>query len=83
MIVAFFGGYYYKDVSSVLDVTTNNFTTIHSMYQTSISINDRNELMILNRTNSDVQIYSDTIGYLIQKMYTEKKESIIKQNVAK
>ena len=78
MITAFFGGLYYKDVSTVVNVKDKNFTTVHTMAETSISINDRNELMILNRNNSEVIIYTDTIGFLVQKMYTEKREVVAK-----
>lgn len=78
MTIAFVAGKYYDDVSKIINNTNENFTQIHHMDQVSISINDRNELIILDRYTSKVQLYTDTIGLLIQKMYLEKHENAIK-----
>ena len=78
MVLAFLGGRYYSDVYSAINVKDKNFTTIQTMDKTSISITDRNELMILNRYTGQVTLFSDTCGYLIQKMYSEKREVVAK-----
>lgn len=78
MTIAFIAGKYYNDINKIINNTNENFTQIHHMDQISISINDRNELIILDRYTSKVQLYTDTVGLLIQKMYLEKHENSIK-----
>jgi hypothetical protein len=39
------------------------------MKETSIAVNERNELMIIDRQNGSYQIYSDSVGHAIFNLY--------------
>lgn len=40
--------------------------------ETSVAINERNEIIILDRTNGDYVIYSDSVGLMIFNHYASK-----------
>lgn len=42
------------------------------MKQTSVAVNERGELMLIDRKNGTFQIYQDSVGQAIFKMYANK-----------
>lgn len=40
--------------------------------QTSVALNERGEMMIINRSTGKYEIYADTVGYLIFNLYAAK-----------
>jgi len=43
--------------------------------QTSVAVNERGELMLIDRKNGTFQIYQDSVGQVIFKMYANKMYS--------
>ena len=74
LIIALFAGgvigYYYHHFTKTKD--TIRVDEVHSMEMTSVAINERNELMIIDRTNGRYVIYEDSIGSAIFAMYANR-----------
>jgi hypothetical protein len=51
---------------------TNPYQAIHSIKKVSIAVNESNELMLIDRSTGKYQIYSDSIGVAIFKMYSNR-----------
>jgi len=49
-----------------------NLKNVHSLLETSVAINERNELMIINRRTGTYEIYQDSIGSVIFSLYAGK-----------
>jgi hypothetical protein len=45
---------------------------IHRLKETSVAINERDEVMIINRTDGTYEIYEDSIGKTIFRMYASQ-----------
>jgi hypothetical protein len=43
--------------------------------ETSVAVNERGELMLIDRKNGTFQIYQDSVGQIIFKMYANKMYS--------
>ena len=50
----------------------NPYQSIHSIKNVSIAVNESNELMLIDRTTGKYQMYSDSIGMAIFKMYSNR-----------
>jgi hypothetical protein len=53
-------------------IETNPYTNIHTTKTISIAVNDKNELLLIDKTNGEYHIYSDSVGMNIFKMYTHR-----------
>lgn len=50
----------------------NPYQSIHSIKNVSIAVNESNELMLIDRTTGKYQMYSDSIGMAVFKMYSNR-----------
>lgn len=50
----------------------NPYQSIHSIKNVSIAVNESNELMLIDRTTGEYQMYSDSIGMAVFKMYSNR-----------
>jgi hypothetical protein len=50
----------------------NPYQAIHSIKNISIAVNESNELMLIDRNTGKYQLYSDSIGVAIFKMYSNR-----------
>ena len=73
ILFGFTFGYYYQEVSSAIKIKNDNFARIRYDNKTSISLTDRNELLIIDKTNQATEILSDTTADRIWLMIGERK----------
>jgi hypothetical protein len=71
-IASFFVGYYYSDIEPVILNKKQNFGEVKNRTNTSISITERGELMIIDRAEQKIQIYDDTVAYIIFNAYSNR-----------
>jgi len=60
-------GYYYQFVRS--SVKPSEWEKIKESESTSVAINERGELMIIDRKNGDYMVYDNEVGKLIFQLY--------------
>ena len=79
IIVAMVIGFIISDVNHRLQAKkekeTNqvvNLKNVHSLSETSIAINERSELMVIDRRTGTYEIYQDSIGTIIFNLYAGK-----------
>lgn len=77
IIVSFVLGYYSNDVNRKLVGKPNPFTDIHTSNQTSVSITERGELLVIQRDNGETIVLDNTVGMSIFKAYAN---AIYKEN---
>jgi len=65
------GEMYHRIHESNVEKAPLDVKAIHKMKETSVAINERNELMIINRT-SGTYIYEDSIGKVIFRLYASQ-----------
>lgn len=53
-------------------VSTVDTKFIHKMKETSVAINERDELMIINRNDGTYEMYEDSIGKVIFRLYASQ-----------
>lgn len=66
------GHYSYILQSKDSEGAKNPYVGIKGPNQVSVAINDANQVMIVDRTTGSYQIYSDSIGTMIFKIYATK-----------
>jgi len=71
MVAGFFIGYYYWIMIAAKKESPLNHT--RHLSTTSIAINERNELLIIDRANGVYRVYQDSIGIAIFNMYANTK----------
>lgn len=75
LVVALFAGgiigYYYYHFSQKKEATVE-LEKVRGIEQTSVAINERSELMIIDRTTGKYTIYDDSVGTAIFDMYASK-----------
>ena len=69
MVIGFLIGYYYW----LMFVKTTEQKETIKMSAVSIAVNDRGELMIIDRKNGVYSIYQDSVGQEIFNIYATKK----------
>jgi hypothetical protein len=75
MVIGFLIGYYYW----LMFVKTTGQKETIKLNAVSIAVNDRGELMIIDRTNGVYSIYQDSVGQEIFNIYaTRKYNQIVK-----
>ena len=73
------GKFHYK-LEQVKEDTTNPFNHVRNIKNISIAVNEHNELMLINKNTGNYQIYSDSIGMSIFRMYSNKIYQNIKSH---
>jgi hypothetical protein len=63
---------YRKVTAKPKTVTAINLTDVHTLGETSVAINERNELMVIDRQTGTYEIYQDSIGNMIFSLYAGK-----------
>lgn len=69
MVIGFLIGYYYW----IMFVKTTGQKETIKLKSVSIAVNDRSELMIIDRVNGVYAIYQDSVGQEIFNIYAAKK----------
>lgn len=72
LFVAFIVGYYFNVLTQTKKIEQNKFANPNTSQNISVSVTDRNELLIINRQTQTIEVYQDTIGYLIFKSYAKR-----------
>ncbi len=65
-------GYYYDKLSESVSLE-NETKYVRSLNETSIAINEKNQLLIMDRTSGSYRIYEDSVGVIIFTMYTNRE----------
>jgi hypothetical protein len=77
MIAGFFIGYYYWVMMNHSKVSP--LKNINPLSKTSVAINERNELLVIDRANGTYTVYQDSVGLMIFNLYASKKyEQVVK-----
>jgi hypothetical protein len=77
MITGFFIGYYYWVMMN--QTKTSPLKNINPLTKTSVAINERNELLIIDRATGTYTVYQDSVGLMIFNLYASKKyDQIVK-----
>lgn len=63
-------GYYKEDLDNMISNKEQNFSEVHTYANTTVSVTDRNELMIIDRSTQEMHMYEDTVGLLIFNAYS-------------
>ena len=71
--IGFFAGeFYYKSKNSSEKKLPMDLKQVHSLKETSIAINERDELLIINRKAGDYEIYDPSVGKVIFRLYASQ-----------
>ena len=71
MIAGFFIGYYYWQM--IDKAKTSPLKNTLPLAKTSVAINERNELLVIDRERGSYCVYSDSVGLMIFNLYANKK----------
>jgi hypothetical protein len=69
---AFFVGYYYERMKNSVKKEKSEWSNVKASNETSVAVNERGELMIINRTSGNYQVYQDSVGKMIFDIYASK-----------
>ena len=80
LIVSFGIGYFYKDVNqpNKIETTFSKFNNPKQLHSLSISVTDRNELLIVDKQSQSIEIYQDSVGMSIFRAYANKLVTEVK-----
>ena len=79
LVIGFTIGYYYTTLKNQLADKTP-IVNVKTMKETSVGVNERHELLIIDRATGNYIIYSDSVGTAIFDVYANRKyQTIIKQ----
>ncbi len=70
MTIAFYAGLNYDKVSDGLNPKKDKFPQTKGRTTVSVSVNDRGELVFMDREENKITIYNDTIGMIIYDYYS-------------
>jgi hypothetical protein len=70
LIAGFFIGYYYWVMTNNVD--KSQWDNIKPLMTTSVAINERNELLVIDRKTGIYSIYSDSVGTVIFNLYANR-----------
>ena len=70
-IMAFLIGYHYIAIKQAIKPTPKEQTTIKpiTLEDCSVSVTDRGEMLIINRNNGQIEVYNDSVGLAVFKLY--------------
>lgn len=71
LIAGFFIGYYYW-VMTHKTSERDQLQNVKELKTTSVAINERDELLVIDRTTGRYTIYQDSVGIVIFKLYANK-----------
>ena len=77
IVVAFIIGFYCNQLTDYYKTRYSKLPDPHPIEYISVAITDRNELLIIDKSNQTIDIYPDSIGLMIFKSYANN----ITQNV--
>jgi hypothetical protein len=66
------GGMYTRANETVEEKAPLDMKLVHKLKETSIAINERSELMIINRQTGTYEIYEDSIGKVVFGLYASQ-----------
>jgi hypothetical protein len=66
------GEYYMKSKSTKTNNVPMDFKNIRKIEETSIAINERDELMIINRKTGKYEMYDSGVGKVVFRMYASQ-----------
>lgn len=75
LVLLFFASFYLGLLFTRLDKDfnkTNPFKDVKYPQTVSVAINESNDILLMNRTTGEYQIYSDSVGLAIFKLYANK-----------
>ena len=73
LIVGFVAGeLYHRANQKKEEKLPMDLKTVHSLKETSIAINERNELLVINRNTGTYEIYEDAVGKVILRLYANQ-----------
>lgn len=72
LVVGFFIGYYYY-VLTTKPVQVSPLGHVRTLHETSVAVNERNELMIIDRATGNYTVYCDSVGTAIFNVYANQK----------
>ena len=70
--ISFYAGYSYDKIKSGFNYKDEKFPITKSRKEVSVSVNDRGELVFMDRIQNQIIIYDDTIGYIIYDFYASQ-----------
>lgn len=70
LVAGFFIGYYYWVMTNKVDKT--QWDNIKPLTTTSVAINERNELLVIDRKTGIYSIYQDSVGMVIFNLYANR-----------
>ena len=73
MVAGFFIGYFYWVAMN--RVTDSPMKKAKPMQTTSVAINERNELLVIDRVSGSYTVFQDSVGLMIFNLYANKKYS--------
>jgi hypothetical protein len=72
IVAAFVVGFYANQLSAMHSAESNMFSKPIEATNISVAVTEHNELLIIDRTNQSIDVYSDTIGVSIFKAYANR-----------
>lgn len=73
MVAGFFIGYFYWIAMN--RITDSPMKKAKPIQTTSVAINERNELLIIDRSSGSYTVFQDSVGLMIFNLYASKKYS--------
>jgi len=71
--VGFFAGeLYYKSKNNTTEKLPMDLKEVHTLKQTSIAINERDELLIIDRRAGNYEIYDPAVGKVVFRLYASQ-----------
>jgi hypothetical protein len=64
-------GYYYNTLFKKME-DNNQFKHIRTIRETSVAINEKNQVLIMDRNTGTYKIYEDSVGVVIFNMFANK-----------
>lgn len=76
LALGFFIGYYsYFIQNTFLSKAVNPFKNVKSINQVSVAVNDERNILIITKSSGEYQLYSDSVGMMIFKLYAARIRS--------
>jgi len=74
LVLGFAIGHYSHSFSEKKEVAedTNPYNHVFSPQTISVAVNDANEMLVIDRATGKYQVYSDSVGIMIFKLYANK-----------
>lgn len=75
IVVAFVIGFYCNQLNDYYQTKTNKFSKPYSTKNISVAVTDHNELLMIDRNNQSINVYQDSVGFMIFKLYVNRLTS--------